>query len=100
MSNERGEHFDWRMLKGRREPGTPECPKGVLPLDKMKWSWRIGRIAGIGVYMHVTFLILLAWVAASHYLVRHRWDDALSGLGFILALFAIVVLHELGHALT
>jgi Zn-dependent protease len=50
--------------------------------------------------MHVTFLILLAWVAASHYLVRHRWDDALSGLGFILALFAIVVLHELGHALT
>jgi Zn-dependent protease len=66
----------------------------------MKWSWKIGRIAGIGVYMHVTFLLLLAWVAASHYLVRHRWEDAVSGLIFITALFAIVVLHELGHALT
>ena len=49
--------------------------------------------------MHVTFLILLGWVAASHYLLRHRWDDALYGLGFIMALFGIVVLHELGHAL-
>ena len=65
----------------------------------MKWSWKIGRIAGIGVYMHVTFLILLGWVGASYYLVRHRWEDAMSGLGFILALFGIVVLHELGHAL-
>lgn len=66
----------------------------------MKWSWKVGRLAGIGVYMHVTFLILLGWVAVSHYLVRHRWEDALAGLIFIVALFAIVVLHELGHALT
>jgi len=66
----------------------------------MKWSWRIGRIAGIGVYMHVTFLILLLWVAASYYMVRHSWAEAVVGLIFILALFGIVVLHELGHALT
>ncbi|MHC1768390.1 MAG: site-2 protease family protein [Verrucomicrobiia bacterium] len=65
----------------------------------MKWSWKIGRIFGIGVYMHVTFLILLGWVAASHYFVRNRWEDALYGLAFILLLFGIVVLHELGHAL-
>jgi Zn-dependent protease len=64
------------------------------------WSWRLGRVAGIDVYMHGTFLILLAWVAVSHYLERHRWIDAGTGLVFILALFAIVVLHELGHALT
>lgn len=50
--------------------------------------------------MHVTFLILLGWVAASHYLMRNRWEDALYGLAFILLLFGIVVLHELGHALT
>ena len=64
------------------------------------WSWKLGRVAGIDVYMHGTFLILLAWVAISHYLERHRITDAGAGIVFILALFAIVVLHELGHALT
>ncbi len=66
----------------------------------MKWSWRIGRIAGIGVYMHVTFLLLLAWVVTMHYLARRSIADAMEGLIFILLLFAIIVLHELGHALT
>jgi Zn-dependent protease len=66
----------------------------------MKWSWRIGRIAGIDLYVHVTFLILVGWVAVSHYLARHSAADAAAGVVFILALFGIVVLHELGHALT
>src|SRR2546430_8064747 len=66
----------------------------------MRWSWRIGRIAGIDLYVHMTFLILLGWVGLSYYLARHSATDALSGIGFILALFGIVVLHELGHALT
>src|SRR3990172_2151790 len=66
----------------------------------MKWSWRVGRIAGIDLYVHVTFLILVGWVALSHYLARRSGADALMGVAFILTLFAIVVLHELGHALT
>jgi Zn-dependent protease/CBS domain-containing protein len=66
----------------------------------MKWSWRFGRFAGIDVYVHVTFLMLLAWVAISHYLPRQNVADVVSGLAFILALFTIVVLHEFGHALT
>ena len=65
----------------------------------MKWSWRIGRVAGIDLYLHATFLILLGWVGISHYLPRHSWEDAWAGIIFIVALFAIVVLHELGHAL-
>jgi Zn-dependent protease/predicted transcriptional regulator len=66
----------------------------------MKWSWKLGRVAGIDVYMHATFLLLLAWVGMSHWLARHDVADVLGGLAFILALFGIVVLHELGHALT
>lgn len=65
----------------------------------MRWSWRIGRVAGIGVYMHFTFLILLGWVALAHYFQRRNVTDAADGLIFIVVLFAIVVLHELGHAL-
>lgn len=65
----------------------------------MTWSWRIGRIAGIDVFVHFTFLLLLGWVAASHYLAHGDLAEAMSGLGFIVALFGIVILHELGHAL-
>ncbi len=66
----------------------------------MKWSWRIGSIAGIDILVHGTFVLLLLWVGVSHYLPRHSLGDVGSGIVFILALFAIVVLHELGHALT
>jgi Zn-dependent protease/predicted transcriptional regulator len=66
----------------------------------MKWSWKLGRIAGIDLYMHATFLILLAWVGVSHYLPRRSWADVADGILFIGAIFGIVVLHELGHALT
>ena len=64
------------------------------------WSWKLCRVAGIDVYLHVTFLMLLTWVGVSHYLQRHDVADAGAGVVFILAIFAIVVLHELGHALT
>ena len=65
----------------------------------MSGSWRIGRLAGIDVYVHFTFLLLLGWVAVSYYTAHADWAEALQGVIFILALFGIVVLHELGHAL-
>jgi Zn-dependent protease/CBS domain-containing protein len=66
----------------------------------MKWSWKIARVAGIDVYMHPTFLLLLAWVGIMDFLPRHSVAAAGRGIGFVLVLFVVVVLHELGHALT
>ena len=66
----------------------------------MKWSWKIGQFAGIGVYLHATFLLLVGCVAASHWVQARSLGAVLSGVGFILALFACVVAHEYGHALT
>lgn len=65
----------------------------------MKWSWRLFRAGGVGIYVHVTFFLLLIWVGVENYLVEHRWEDAVAGIIFILALFTIVVLHEFGHAM-
>ncbi len=63
-------------------------------------SWRLGRFAGIAVYMHPTFLLLLAFVAWQHWRIGHSLAAMASGVAFILALFGCVVLHEFGHALT
>jgi Zn-dependent protease len=64
----------------------------------VRWSWRIGRVAGIDLYVHATFLLLLAWVAWQEY--RQGAAAIAAAMFYIVALFAIVVLHELGHALT
>jgi Zn-dependent protease len=66
----------------------------------MRWSFRLMTVAGIGLYIHVTFFILLIWIGAMYYLPRHSLGDAFYGLAFVVALFVIIVLHELGHALT
>ncbi|WP_456415561.1 site-2 protease family protein [Thiolapillus sp.] len=66
----------------------------------MKWSMRLGTLAGIAVYVHATFLILLLWIALSYWRSEQSLQAVAQGVGFILALFACVVLHELGHALT
>lgn len=66
----------------------------------MKWQWKLGNFAGIDVYVHATFLLLIGWVGYSHWLENQLWSEVFSGILFILALFACVVLHEYGHALT
>jgi len=66
----------------------------------MKWQWKLGRFAGIDVYVHATFLLLIGWVGVSHWIEHQSWSQVFNGILFILALFACVVLHEYGHALT
>lgn len=65
----------------------------------MGWSIRIARVAGIDVKIHVTFLLLLAWIGLAYY-AEGGTDAAVAGVAFILALFGCVLLHEFGHALT
>src|SRR5579864_3198612 len=64
------------------------------------WSWHLGRLFGIEVRLHATFLVFLAWVALSHLIRGHAIGTAAAGVAYVLAVFAIIVLHELGHALT
>ena len=66
----------------------------------MPWSWKLARIAGIDVYVHATFFMVIAWIALLHWNESQSLAAVLEGVGFILTLFACVVLHEYGHALT
>ena len=66
----------------------------------MSWSWKLGRVAGIPIYVHWTFVILIVSIVLGYWAESHNLLTALEGGGFILSLFGCVVLHELGHALT
>jgi len=65
----------------------------------MKWSLRVGRIFGIEVYLHFTFLLLLVFLGVAQWTSTHEVASVFSGVGFIILLFGCVALHELGHAL-
>lgn len=65
----------------------------------MKWSWRLGKFLGVDVYIHATFLVLIGWIAISHWLRARTVEATVAGVAFVLALFACVMLHEYGHAL-
>lgn len=65
----------------------------------MKWSWKLGTFAGIDVKIHATFVLLLGFIGLSHWLNVGDWQAVAAGIGFMLALFLCVVLHEYGHAL-
>lgn len=62
-------------------------------------GWKLGRIAGIDVRMHWTFLLLLGWIAVSFAVQGDGLASAVWGSALLLSVFGCVLLHELGHAL-
>jgi len=64
----------------------------------MTWSYRIARIVGIDVKIHLSFVLLPVIFG---YLGWRQGGPAAAGesILFILLLFVCVVLHEFGHAL-
>ncbi len=63
----------------------------------MSWSFRLLRVAGIDVKIHVTFLLLLGFYAYQG-LLEGGPTGALASTTFVLLLFLCVLLHEFGHA--
>ncbi len=63
----------------------------------MGWSIPIFRVAGIQLRIHITFLLLIAWLAFGYYAQGGSAVTA-SRVIFVLLLFLCVVLHEFGHA--
>jgi Zn-dependent protease/predicted transcriptional regulator len=65
----------------------------------MKSSFSLGRIAGIRLLVHWTFLLLIGWVVLAQLRKGGDTTAILLNVGLVLAVFGCVVLHELGHAL-
>jgi len=64
----------------------------------MRWTLRLGRIAGTEVRIHLTFFLLLAWLGVEEY-QQTGARAALVGILEACLVFFCVLLHEFGHAL-
>jgi Zn-dependent protease len=61
-------------------------------------SWKLGQLFGIGIYVHWTFLLLVAFILFSNW-GQSGPHAAIFAVTLLLSVFGCVVLHELGHAL-
>ena len=59
----------------------------------MRLSWKLGRVAGIDLFLHPSALLVWLLVAGA------TGEGFFAALPLVVALFTSIVLHELGHAL-
>lgn len=64
----------------------------------MSWAIPLGRVLGTEIRLHLTFLLLLAWIGLAHGM-QGGMPAAIQGIAFIALIFACVLLHEFGHVL-
>jgi Zn-dependent protease/CBS domain-containing protein len=62
------------------------------------WSIHAGRIFGVEIRIHLSFLLLLLFVLANEQMARNAISPW-RGTALLAIVFGSVVLHELGHAL-
>jgi len=62
----------------------------------MSWSFPLFTLGGTVVRIHLTFFLLLAWVAAVM-AQQGGTSAAIGGVVFVLLVFVCVVAHEFGH---
>src|SRR2546423_818259 len=60
------------------------------------WSLNLGSVSGIPIRVHFTFFLLLLYLAFAD---SGAGVSRLYSVVYVIALFACVVLHELGHSI-
>lgn len=72
----------------------------IKKLNQMKGSFKLGKIAGIGLFIHWTFSLLILFIVYINHKAGQNATQILWSLLFITCIFLTVLMHELGHALT
>jgi Zn-dependent protease len=65
----------------------------------MRGALSLGKILGIKVYIHFTFLLIFLWVGYTVWSAGGEWLDMAIASAIVLVIFLSVLLHEFGHCL-
>lgn len=82
---------------GRLAAPRPASPRPRAAVFRR--SWKLVTVAGIDVYVHPTFLLLIAFLAFGGLIAGQGIALMVRSTFLVLAVFTTVVLHEFGHAL-
>ena len=83
-----------REPRVRLPAAAPPTPPPARPPPRL--SLRIASVAGVEVRVHITFLVLLALVVLGA--TAPEGPGLVPALGWLVALFGCVVVHELAHS--
>jgi len=64
----------------------------------MSGSFKLGRVAGIGIFIHWTFSFLILYIIYINYRDGQNLEQTIWSVLFVLGIFVTVILHELGHS--
>ena len=67
--------------------------------ERYRLAFTLGTIAGVRIRLHLSFVLLI--LLAAYYwgpAIGHGWAGALFGIAVTVAVFALVVIHELAHS--
>ncbi|MDC0007376.1 hypothetical protein OAE07_05370 [Winogradskyella sp.] len=66
----------------------------------MKGSFKLGNIAGIGIFIYCKFLLPIAYIIFSNYRAGHDTEQIVWSIIFIVSIFFTVFRDELGDVFT
>jgi hypothetical protein len=73
-------------MSGQKNSTSPSSS----PSAAMGWAPLIGRLFGIEIRVHITFLVLLAFLGLAHWLPERSLTAAFIGVSFFAVLFLCV----------
>ena len=62
----------------------------------LKWSYKVARVWGIPIRVHISLIVLLALIAANF--ARKGWESVAFVIAFEVCYFTSIAFHELGHS--
>jgi stage IV sporulation protein FB len=80
------------MMSGTGESSKVEGPAAARG---SRWAFQIGSMLGIPIRVHATFVLILVYFGMAAAVANRNVP---SGIALVLAFFACILLHELGHA--
>ena len=80
------------MMSGTGESSKVEGPAAARG---SRWAFQIGSMLGIPIRVYATFVLILVYFGMAAAVANRNVP---SGIALVLAFFACILLHELGHA--